>query len=412
MNKKLLAAVLSVLAPLFLVWGQGARESVLADPALAEGIYSLRMEPVTAGTPAPKGYKPVYISHYARHGARYLVTERHYNAVLNPLAEAAAADALTPLGRRLHEAGEAFYTACAKGRAGDLSPVGWEQHRRIAREVLAAFPALFKGAPRIEAGASVSIRSILSMQAFCLALQQVRPRVSLYAQAGRTTMPWTLPESKDDAGDFARTPMPWSVSPHEYLAGKVDAAALVARLFTDPSYVRDPLTFGIYLYNFLVSDACTPGRIGVAPLEVFTPDELYAFWEEDNLETYVRVAGNLPCYHSMLEDIVSRTEGDRQAGIPVRLRFGHDIGVDALAFMLGIDGADRLPREPDQVADIWQTWRTPMASTFLLVRYEASKGEPLFKVILNGEEVSLSKLTPVVGPYYQWADLEALTAAE
>lgn len=32
-------------------------------------------------------------------------------------------------------------------------------------------------------------------------------------------------------------------------------------------------------------------------------------------------------------------------------------------------------------------------------------GEPLFKVILNGEEVAIDRLEPVSGPYYRWSDL-------
>ena len=80
----------------------------------------------------------------------------------------------------------------------------------------------------------------------------------------------------------------------------------------------------------MVSDQCTTGRVGISPLEVFTPDD---------------------------------------------------------------------------VADIWQSWRTPMGSTLFLVKYASRRGEPLFKVILNGEEVVLDCLKPVSGPYYRWSDL-------
>lgn len=390
------------------VWGQSAREKVMGNQQYARGIYYMQMEPLSSGTPAPKGYKPVYISHYARHGARYLVSDKYYSSVLDPLREASLKGCLTPLGKRLLEAGSAFYENAARGRAGDLSPVGWRQHQDIARQMVSAFPPLFRGRPHIEASASTSVRSIISMNAFDLALQQVLPRAEIYEQAGKCTLPWTLPEKKENAADFHRTDMPWSISPKEYLASQIDCGQIVARLFTSPEYVSDPVQFCIYLYNFLVSDICTESRIGIDQEEMFSLDEIFALWEEDNLETYDRVAGSLTCYLSMLEDIVSRAESDLASGISARLRFGHDIGIDALAFMLGIDGADRRPSAPAEVADIWQNWRTPMASTFLLVLYTSKRGEPLFKVILNGEEVSVAKFSPVTGPYYRWRDLEGI----
>ncbi len=397
------------LIPFFLLlalvpsWGQGAREKFDADPALARGIYRAEMSPVTAGTRPPTGYKPVYISHYGRHGARYMVSEKYYTNVLAPLE--AAGDNLTPLGKRLLSSGRDFYDNVARGKAGDLTPVGWNQHRDIARQLVGAFPSLFRGNARVEASASTILRSVISMESFCVSLGQLRPSLQIYAGAGKSCLPWTLPENKEGASGSPKTPLPWTVTPKERLAGQIDASVVVSRLFGPGAVVEDPVAYCISLYDFLVSDQCTTGRVGISPLEVFTPDELYALWERDNLHIYERVAGNLPCYRSIIDDIIAREESDREEGISVRLRFGHDIGLYALAIMLGIDGAGRRPRTPDDVADIWQSWRTPMGSTLFLVKYASRRGEPLFKVILNGEEVAIDSLEPVSGPYYRWSDL-------
>lgn len=48
---------------------------------------------------------------------------------------------------------------------------------------------------------------------------------------------------------------------------------------------------------------------------------------------------------------------------------------------------------------------SPLGSTLFLVKYASRRGEPLFKVILNGEEVAIDRLEPVSGPYYRWSDL-------
>ena len=43
-------------------------------------------------TPAPKGYKPFYISHYGRHGSRYLCDQNDYDYPYNILKRADSLD--------------------------------------------------------------------------------------------------------------------------------------------------------------------------------------------------------------------------------------------------------------------------------------------------------------------------------
>ena len=49
---------------------QTAREEIAADRNKAGGIYCLYAAPKDAPVPAPKGFKPFYISYFGRHGAR------------------------------------------------------------------------------------------------------------------------------------------------------------------------------------------------------------------------------------------------------------------------------------------------------------------------------------------------------
>ena len=62
-----------------MVWGQrlSAIDQLKADPRKAYGTdYPYQVVDYKM-TPAPKGYKPFYISHYGRHGSRY-----YWNATL------------------------------------------------------------------------------------------------------------------------------------------------------------------------------------------------------------------------------------------------------------------------------------------------------------------------------------------
>ena len=49
-------------------------------------------------TKAPEGYEPFYISHYGRHGSRYMSSNQYYTTAINKLDSARQFGLLTPLG--------------------------------------------------------------------------------------------------------------------------------------------------------------------------------------------------------------------------------------------------------------------------------------------------------------------------
>ena len=51
---------------------QSAYDEIKADIDKAGGVYFMYPFDTPSATPAPKGYEPFYISHYGRHGARYI----------------------------------------------------------------------------------------------------------------------------------------------------------------------------------------------------------------------------------------------------------------------------------------------------------------------------------------------------
>ena len=65
--------------------GQNARQEIYADPDKAGGVYYAYTYDNPARTPAPEGYEPFYISHYGRHGARYILSNDQYDNVAEVL---------------------------------------------------------------------------------------------------------------------------------------------------------------------------------------------------------------------------------------------------------------------------------------------------------------------------------------
>ena len=94
--------------------------------------------------PAPTGYEPFYISHYGRHGSRWMTADERYTEVICVFDSLYQCSELTPLGvdvrERLHKVWED-----ARGCSGSITPLGERQHREIAERMYHNFPQVFRG---------------------------------------------------------------------------------------------------------------------------------------------------------------------------------------------------------------------------------------------------------------------------
>ena len=82
-----MAAQAQTKAPLF---ETSAKDEIAANRYLAGSNYLDYDRQLTdkALTPSPKGYEPYYMSHYGRHGSRWLIWEGEYTLPMNTLKSA------------------------------------------------------------------------------------------------------------------------------------------------------------------------------------------------------------------------------------------------------------------------------------------------------------------------------------
>ena len=146
-----------LLAAMLLASAGGSAQTALDEirqcPEKSGGVYYAYPVPTESLTPAPKGYKPFYISHYGRHGSRYLLSDNDYKRALDALRTANDNDALTPLGRDVLNKMELIWQE-AQYHGDQLSPLGRRQHRGIAERMYQHYPEVFK-----QKGARVTARS-------------------------------------------------------------------------------------------------------------------------------------------------------------------------------------------------------------------------------------------------------------
>ena len=126
------------------VFETSAKDDIAANRFLAGSNYLDydRQLSDKALTPAPKGYEPYYMSHYGRHGSRWLISDGNYSKPIATLKAAKEQGKLTPLGEKTLATIEAIY-ATADKRLGDLTTVGERQHHGIGKRMVKNFPEIF-----------------------------------------------------------------------------------------------------------------------------------------------------------------------------------------------------------------------------------------------------------------------------
>lgn len=386
------------------------------------GVNRLYPEAGFPGLPSPPaGYKPVYLTHYGRHGSRYHTERSYFDIVLQVLESAAGEGALTPLGQTVLARLDSIYPD-ARCRHGELTALGAQQHRGIARRMVHNFPCLFERGSRIVANSTNLERTMLSMQNFTMELKSIRPSLEISADASRAYMGFINQHSPENpmvtpADVQWKSPdAPWRPAFWEYFESLIDAEPFCSRLFSDPAYpaaVDSPFGFMYKLYSIALT---TPGAFPQSRgfLELFTAGELELLGQMDNYSFYVEKSrypgGNRRgCFLSeaVLGDIIDRTQEDIASGVSVRLRFGHDGCIMALLAMLKLEGWNAELEDPSRAWKVWDVSRIPMAANLQIVLFgkggRAAGNDPIFFVLLNEEPLELP-LEDLGGHFYRWSD--------
>ena len=357
-------------------------------------------------SPAPKGYKPFYISHYGRHGARYAWQSDMYERLNNVFGAAAGADNLTPLGASFKQRFDSLYPS-VRYRVGDLSRKGWQQQQELAARMYANFPQVFKNGAEVRSWTSTSTRCIMTMSSFCLGLKAQDPKLDIFENFGVSFLPAILPLDRSNPfrnDNYLRTPLSFSETWEQYIERTVDWRAILARLFKDwTASVPEKEGWDLVSYLYFFAAGMNSLDTDLDFTDIFTPEERIALWKIDDFQFYANAWPTHLGYQPIVDDFIAKADERIASGRQgADLRFGHDYTFLPLLMTLDVNGFGKDVTDPDEIPVWCQLHEVPMGANLHFVFYRSTRSpKVLFKVLLNGKEATLPLETDN-WPYYDW----------
>ncbi len=392
---------------------QTVREQQLSDPENTVGVYYLYPEPTEAPTKAPKGYKPFYISHYGRHGSRYMSSYKDYAEVLEIMKKADEAGALSEYGKDVYRRG-AVLSADAYDRGGELVLKGVQQHRGIAERMFMNYPKLFKGKADIYSQSTQVLRCVLSMAAFNERLKEFNPKIQIERESGvrptkRLNFLTGVPGLIDDEYNEFMKKGGWLKDLAAFEEEHLPTSRLMSKIFSDKEYASEvddrKLMSGLLKFARSVRNPEMDFNFD----DVFTAEELYWGSVVDNYALYVKFGpsplnAGYPKYYAakllgeMIEDADEAIAGN---GREADLRFGHDGNLMALLNMMEIEGCHASCTDPVSAAEQWPVYQiTPMGANLQIIFFR--KGEDVIVKFLHNERETRIPAESIDGVHYSW----------
>ena len=426
--KKSLLLVLVALFAITTSTAQTSREDIDANPHVALATHSTYAGPYYAKpiASAPNGYKPFYISHYGRHGSRYESRPIYTANFAKFFNIADSLGILTAKGKEVKDVANKIHSVYAN-RSGELTRVGAEQHKGIARRMYERFRPVFRRGAIINSRSSTYTRCILSMAAFNESLKECEPLLETRLQASETDQRMIRPLGKNNTAydhDYRAGLLTheWIKTLNDWMS-KQDFSHSINTVFTDIEpickyYNQDAAALMLNIYKRLAFMQNLGWHDRSLLDSIFTPEERHAIYRAENYRWFCAYAGSslpdskkyLSPMHLLVDDIVKYAdlaiEGKNSASAD--LRFGHDYYLLGLLATINFNEI-KMDYDYSDVEKLGEEWRShkfiTMASNIQFVFYRSKKcSDVLVRILHNENDVTLP-IESATAPFYKWEDV-------
>ena len=368
---------------------------LIATPLFAQyekmgGVYYAYPVTETEFRTAPEGYQPFYISHYGRHGSRWMTSDRRYEWICQQFGDT---QNLTKLGKDVRKRMAKVWKN-AKGNGGKLSPLGGRQHRGIAHRMYQNFPQLFAADAHLSAHSSVVGRCRASMLNFLDELGHQGCAHVPEAVTDSADMAWVAYTSPETKAFENRTHIPLTISPDRFIRS----------MFIDPSRLENPTKLMTELHT--VASDMQDVELKLSFYDLFTEEEFEAIYQQNN--TRMRRCNGDDILNEGIPQrsaisLWQRIEAEADAVITqgskgADLRFGHDTNLYRLLSLMGVDTKDK---GMDEIL--------PMAANLQMIFYKNAQGKVIVQLLHNEKPAKLTIDESMEG-FYAWEDMKRQVA--
>ena len=418
MNTKIKYTLLLILAvsSCRLSVAQSVIDLIKQRPSYASCNYDVYPDSITAKlTPAPAGKKPFYISHYGRHGSRYISNRSGFDTPYFMMLHADSLDELTPTGQQvLRHMNNIMRNT--EGRWGELTGYGKQQMQNIGRRMAERFPEVFHPGANVTCISTVVPRCIESMGSAAMEMLQVCPQLHITMQASKRTQ-WYMNYQDKKLRKSYMTPEAQKAL-DAYTATRMGNTRLMELIFKNPDIAEEFVNqedFSYYLMKMGLFQLNTNFNRNTNLIGLFNTNDLYRMWQVDNAYWYLQHGacklngGNQPyTQRHLLKKMIADADSCIKLPDPgAQLRFGHETVLLPLVCLIGVNGFDFSTDNLDELESHgwWCSSVFPMAGNlqFIFYRSNPKDKDVLVKVLLNEVEATLPISTDCA-PYYHWSD--------
>lgn len=356
----------------------------------------------------PKGYKPIYINHLGRHGARYLTSKNGILEFRKVLEEASRVNMITFSGKQLDEKLQKLLEIY-KGKYGLLTSLGKREQENLAMLMYKLYPHVF--GRQVRAVSTYVTRAKESMDAFMSELAKyTSPRNFELKSNGKVDPLLRFFDLNEAYIDYKKNGR-WQEELKVFEQRK-DVSTEFLETFFKPCFVEtleNKNELSNNLYEIYANQFNTGVHLGLK--KYFTTSYLRYYWENNNVRNYLEkgpsnIGQDLPTdiAFALLRNFLETTqEALDMRNLSADLRFAHAETLIPFASILEIRGMSEQSNNMDEVSCTWQDQKvSPMAGNVYWIIYEKeSCKEVLIKMIYNGIEVPFP-IESKMKPYYNW----------
>lgn len=360
--------------------------------------------------------RPVGVVYLARHGARYLTSEKKFTELKDKLIEAGTNGKLTDKGMEFLDV---MFTvdSVTDGNWGGLNALGVEEEDELASQMARMLPDLMKDGSVAAKSTNVP-RVVMSMYEYCHGLADNSGSLEVNTSEGKKYN--TILRFFDTDTTYVNYLKDgvWLPEYEAFVNQKISPKPGKS-LFSEDIGEAECRKLTMDMYNILRS--LPAAGIEWNPQKWFTLQEYRDCWEASNLKHYLQRSVNycsdiaakaaVPLLNSIIETADKTVKVDDGSVADINLFFGHAETLMPLLALMRVPGCYLPDSDPMDVAEQWKDYEvSPLGANLMIVLLKDKYDDTLACVRLNGQwlsfDLSLGSTQILSGEKIRWEILK------